>query len=81
MNFSQAWDTGFKSILIFAGVVFVWLGVIEKRFSDQSLSVTLMTLCAVLAAASYFYMIWRKCKAERLAADAEIRALQAGDNP
>jgi|JI10StandDraft_1071094.scaffolds.fasta_scaffold662602_2 ABC-type nickel/cobalt efflux system permease component RcnA len=81
MNFSQAWDAGFKSILIFAGVVFVWLGVIEKRFTEQSLSVTLMTLSALLVAAIYFYMTWRRCKAERLAADAEIRALQAGDNP
>ena len=36
MSFSQGWDTGFRVILIYVGIVFVWLGLIEPSFSSQS---------------------------------------------
>ena len=29
MTFSQGWDTGFRVVLIYVGIVFFWLGLIE----------------------------------------------------
>ena len=79
MNFSQAWDAGFRSILIFAGVVFAWLGLLERFFEDKSLSVLLMTLVAVALSILFFVLTWRRCSRERKQADAEVAALLSGD--
>lgn len=79
MNFSQAWDAGFRSILIFAGIVFTWLGLLERFFEDRGLSVLLMTLAAVACAALFFVLTWRRCSRERKEADAEVAALLSGD--
>lgn len=79
MNFSQAWDAGFRSILIFAGVIFAWLGLVEPVFASRELSVLLMILAAVAAAAIFFFLTWRRCSRERRKADAEIAVLLSGD--
>ncbi|MFM8745325.1 MAG: hypothetical protein ACKOED_01460 [Aestuariivirga sp.] len=79
MNFSQAWDAGFRSVLIFAGMVFAWLGLVEPLFASRDLSVLLMLLAAVAAAAIFFALAWRRCSHERRRADADIAALLSGD--
>lgn len=75
MSFSQGWDAGFKSILLFAGVVFLWLLVLEGRFADRNLSVMIMAVAAFIVAAGYFIHRRRQCTAERRAADVEVAAL------
>jgi hypothetical protein len=79
MNFSQAWDAGFRSVLIFAGIVFAWLGLVEPLFASRDLSVLLMLVGAVAAAAIFFVLTWRRCSRERRRADADIAALLSGD--
>jgi len=79
MNFSQAWDAGFRSILIFAGTVFAWLGLVEPLFASRELSVLLMLSAAVAAAAIFFVLAWRRCSHESRRADADIAALLSGD--
>ena len=79
MSFSQAWDTGFKAVLIFVGIVFSWLGFVEHRFESQQQSVLLMTVVALAAAAAFFAGSWRRYSVEKKSADAEIRALETED--
>ncbi len=70
MNFAQVWDLGFASFEVFVGVGLIWLGFLEPLFPSRTLSVQLMTLVAVLAAAGWFYRGWRNARRERLAAQA-----------
>ncbi len=58
MNFSQGWDTGFKAVLIYIGVVFFWLMVVEKLISSTSVSVIFMNLVAFTLAG--FFFVWRR---------------------
>ena len=37
MSFSQGWDTGFRVILIYVGIVFVWLVVRWSNRRDDPL--------------------------------------------
>ena len=80
MDFSQGWDTGFKSILIFAGVVFFWLMAVEKYFANQFLSVICMNLIALFVAG--FFFLWKRSKYRALAraAEAEVAAILAEDD-
>ena len=80
MSFSQTWDTGFKSLLIFLGVVFLWLGLVEPLFASRMVSEVVMSLTAVLLAAAFFVYARRRFVAERRRADAEIQALFADDD-
>jgi uncharacterized membrane protein (DUF441 family) len=75
MTFSQGWDAGFRSVLIYIGVVFAWLGVVESRFDDQATSVMLMNVVALVAAAAFFLRARARAIAERERAEAEVRAL------
>lgn len=75
MSFSQAWDAGFKSLLIFVGTVFVWLMFIEARLPSRTLSELAMTGMASLLAIGFFIWRRRQCVAERNAADAHVAAL------
>lgn len=77
MSFSQGWDTGFRTILIYVGVVFFWLMVVEKHFPSQSVSVVCMNVFAV--ALSAFFFMWRRRKfiALKREADAEVAAILA----
>lgn len=79
MNFSQAWDAGFKTILIFVGTLFLWLGLAERFFADRVASVLCMTAVAIVISVAFFVASWRRCSRERRLADAEIRALLAGE--
>ncbi|WP_234844704.1 hypothetical protein [Sinorhizobium medicae] len=53
MSFSQGWDTGFRVILIYVGIVFVWLGMIEPYFASRSVSVIVMNMVAVAISAAF----------------------------
>lgn len=75
MTFSQGWDAGFKSVMIFIGTVFVWLCFIEHGFSDRGLSVLIMNIVGAVLAIGFFLSARKRCLRERAAADAEIAAL------
>ena len=79
MSFSQAWDAGFKALLIYIGTVFFWLIFLERYFGDLGISVVLMNLVAVTLGLCFF--LWRRHvdRAERANAAAEIAALLAED--
>jgi hypothetical protein len=79
MSFSQGWDTGFRVILIYAGIVFVWIGLIEPYFGNVSLSVILMNIVALAVSAAFVVRARRRFIAERLAAEAEVAALMRED--
>ena len=75
MSFSQGWDAGFKAVLIYVGIVFGWLIFVERFFGNLTLSVWLMNVVGIVLAASYFLRRFRLHRAEKRAADEEIRAL------
>lgn len=77
MSFSQGWDAGFKSLLIYVGVVFFWLIFLEKLFADQGTSVLAMNIAGIALGLGFFLYRRRACKNERAAAEAEIAALLA----
>lgn len=75
MSFSQAWDAGFRALLLYIGIVFVWLGLIEGHFPSQSTSVAVMNVVALAAAIAFFLRARRRAVTERERAEAEVRAL------
>jgi len=75
MSFSQIWDAGFKSIMIYIGVVFVWLCFLEANFSDRGVSVTIMNIVAAILAVGFFIFARHRCFKERALAEAEIATL------
>lgn len=75
MSFSQIWDTGFKSLMIYIGTVFIWLRFIEAEFSERATSVMTMNIVGVVLAAAFFLYSRRRFLHERRLADAEIAAL------
>jgi len=75
MTFSQAWDAGFRAILIYAGVVFIWLGLIESSFADRGFSVTIMNIVAAVITIAFILWARRKAIAEKARAEAEVAAL------
>jgi len=79
MSLSQGWDTGFRVILIYVGIVFVWLGLIEPLFASQTVSVVLMNLVACAVSAAFVVRARKRFTAERLAAEAEVAALMRED--
>lgn len=79
MTFSQGWDAAFRCILIYVGVVFIWLGLIERCFDDQATSVVIMNIVAAAAAAAFFIHAFRRARSERQRAEAEVRALMEGE--
>jgi len=79
MSFSQGWDAGFKSLLIYVGVVFFWLIFLERHFSDLGTSVLMMNAVGIILGLGFFLYRRRTCRAERAAAAAEVAALLAED--
>lgn len=75
MSFSQGWDAGFKSLLIYVGTVFFWLLFLERHFADLSTSVLLMNAVGITFGLGFFLYRRRICRAERAAAAAEVAAL------
>lgn len=77
MSFSQGWDAGFRSVLLYVGIVFAWLGLVEPRFPSQSASVVVMNVVALAAAAAFFLRARSRARAERARAEAEVAAILA----
>lgn len=77
MTFSQGWDAGFKSALLFIGTVFVWLGMVEPLIADRGLSELLMSAVAAFVAIGVFLQARARCHRERAAAEAQMAAAEA----
>ena len=75
MSFSQGWDAGFKSLLIYLGVIFGWLIFIEQMFANITMSIWIMNVLGAVLAISYFLRRRNRHRSDRAAADAEIEAL------
>ncbi len=75
MSFSQAWDAGFRAVMIYVGVVFAWLGLVERYFASQATSVVVMNLVAIVLGLAFFERARRRARRERARAEAEVRAL------
>jgi len=76
MTFSQGWDAGFKSVLIFIGTVFAWIGLVERFIPDQGLSEVLMTIVAAIAAIVFFLQARTHRLRERALAEARLAAAE-----
>ncbi|MBE2277294.1 MAG: hypothetical protein IAE87_13490 [Rhodobacteraceae bacterium] len=79
MSFSQGWDAGFKTMLIYVGTVFFWLIFLERYFSNLGLSVLLMNVTGIVLGLGFFFWRRKVCRAERAAAEAEVALLIAED--
>lgn len=79
MSFSQGWDTGFKSLLIYIGIVFGWLIFVEPHMPNIGTSVVIMNIVAVAAGAGFFLRRRRACINERQSAEAHVAAILAED--
>ncbi|MGK9199970.1 MULTISPECIES: hypothetical protein [Sinorhizobium] len=79
MSFSQGWDTGFRVILIYVGIVFVWLGLIEPYFTSRSVSVIVMNIVAFAISAAFVVRARNRFIAERRQAEADVAALMQED--
>ena len=77
MSFSQGWDAGFRAVMIYVGIIFVWLGLIEPRLPSQAASVIAMNVVAVVAAAAFFLRARSRARSERARAEADVRAIMA----
>ena len=77
LTFPIIWDLAFSSFQMFVGVGIIWLIFIEPRIPSRSLSVTLMIIVAIAAAAVNFYLGLRKVRLEWLAAQKQISEIEA----
>ena len=77
MTFSQGWDAGFKALLIYIGIAFLWLMMLEGLFTNRAVSVLLMNIVAIATGLAFFFYRRRVCRAERTAAEAEVAAILA----
>ncbi len=72
LTFAIIWDLSFTSFQMFVGVGIIWLLFIEPRIPSRGLSVTLMIIVAIAAAALNFYLGLRKIRREWLAVQKQI---------
>ena len=72
LTFPVIWDLSFSSFQMFVGVGIIWLLFIEPRIPSRSLSVTLMIIVAIAAAALNFCSGLRKIRREWLTAQKQI---------
>ncbi len=79
MTFSQIWDTGFRTVLLYAGVVFAWLGLVERYFESQSTSVIIMNIVALVISVAFVLLMRQRAIATRLKAEAEVAAVMQED--
>jgi hypothetical protein len=77
LTFAVIWDLSFSSFQMFVGVGIVWLLFIEPRIPSRSLSVTVMIIVAIVAAALNFYSGLSKVRREWLAAQKQIGESEA----
>lgn len=77
LTFPIIWDISFSSFQMFVGVGIIWMLFIERRIPSRSLSVTLMVIVAVAAAALNFYVGVSKVRREWQAAQQQITASES----
>lgn len=75
MSFSQAWDAGFKALLLYVGTVFAWLIAIERHLSDLALSEALMNVTGLALGLGFFLRRRARVRAEAASAAAAVAAL------
>ena len=77
LTFPIIWDLSFSSFQMFVGVGIIWMLFIERSIPSRSLSVTLMTIVAIVAAALNFYVGLSKVRREWLTAQKQITASES----
>ena len=77
LTFPIIWDLSFSSFQMFVGVGIIWLLFIERRIPSRGLSVTLMIIVAIAAAALNFYLGLSKVRREWLTAQKQITASES----
>ena len=77
LTFPIIWDLSFSSFQMFVGVGIIWMLFIERRIPSRSLSVTLMVIVAVVAAALNFYVGVSKVRREWQTAQKQITASES----
>ena len=77
LTFPIIWDLSFSSFQMFVGVGIIWMLFIEPRIPSRSLSVTLMIIVAIGAAALNFYVGLSKVRREWLTAQKQITASES----
>jgi hypothetical protein len=77
LTFPIIWDLSFSSFQMFVGVGIIWMLFIERRIPSRGLSVTLMIIVAIAAAALNFYMGVSKVRREWQAAQKQITASES----
>jgi len=77
LTFPIIWDLSFSSFQMFVGVGIIWMLFIEPRIPSRSLSVTLMIIVAIAAAALNFYVGLSKVRREWLTAQKQITASES----
>lgn len=77
LTFPIIWDLSFSSFEMFVGVGIIWMLFIEPRIPSRSLSVTLMIIVAIAAAALNFYVGLSKVRREWQAAQKQITASES----
>jgi len=77
LTFPIIWDLSFSSFQMFVGVGIIWMLFIERRIPSRGLSVTLMIIVAIAAAALNFYLGLSKVRREWLVAQKQITASES----
>jgi len=77
LTFPIIWDLSFSSFQMFVGVGIIWMLFIERRIPSRGLSVTLMIIVAIAAAALNFYLGLSKVRREWLTAQKQITASES----
>lgn len=77
LTFPIIWDLSFSSFQMFVGVGIIWMLFIERRIPSRGLSVTLMIIVAIAAAALNFYVGLSKVRREWLTAQKQITASES----
>jgi len=77
LTFPIIWDLSFSSFQMFVGVGIIWMLFIERSIPSRSLSVTLMVIVAIVAAALNFYVGLSKVRREWQAAQKQITASES----
>jgi hypothetical protein len=77
ITFSTIWELGFSSFEVFIGVGIIWLLWIEQLFTSQSLSVAVMIIVALAAAALNFYLGYSKIRRDWQTAQKQIQEHEA----
>ncbi len=77
LTFPIIWDLSFSAFQMFVGVGIIWMLFIEPHIPSRDLSVTLMIIVAIAAAALSFYLGLSKVRREWDTAQKQITASES----